>query len=229
MAVANVQYLGVGRLGDRVICASYSNGLSISNTDEAISRLLQSETFSKLAPNSVYTSALDGQSWHITVDQNNFFYILMTERSYPTRVATSCITDLQKEIVAKLTVNKLNTARQHSLDGTAKGTLSALCKKYDNLKEVDQLSRVTSQVESVKLQMSENVKLALQSTESLESVNEKTEHIKAQAGLFKKQGTQLKQQEWWKACKMKLMFGGLVLVVILVIVLAIWGSTRKKD
>jgi len=229
MSVANVQYLGVGRLGDRVICASYSNGLSVSNTDEAISKLLQSDNFSNLVPDSVYTSALSGQSWHISVDNNKFFYILMTERSYPTRVATSCITDLKTEIIAKLTVNKLNTARQHSLDGSAKGTLSNLCKKYDNLQEIDQLSRVASQVESVKLQVSENVKLALQNTESLEAVNEKTEHIKAQAGLFKKQGTQLKQQEWWKACKMKMMFGGLVAVVLLIIILAIWGSTRKKD
>ena len=77
MSVANVQYLGVGRLGDRVICASYANGLSVSNTDEAISKLLQSDTFSNLVPDSVYTSAVDGQSWHITTDKNKFFYILM--------------------------------------------------------------------------------------------------------------------------------------------------------
>ena len=49
-----------------------------------------------------------------------------------------------------------------------------LCAKYNNLSEVDKLSAVNQQIESVKLTMQENVNLALANCVKLESIEQAT-------------------------------------------------------
>ena len=48
--------------------------------------------------------------------------------------------------------------------------LLKLCKKYDDLKQVDKLSSVSEQIDSVKLVMQDNIDLALRNCIQLESV-----------------------------------------------------------
>jgi hypothetical protein len=56
------------------------------------------------------------------------------------------------------------------LDSQCNTLLSKLCKKYDNLNEVDKLASVALKVDSIKLVMQDNVDMALQNCVKLESI-----------------------------------------------------------
>jgi hypothetical protein len=56
------------------------------------------------------------------------------------------------------------------LDNQCSTLLSKLCKKYDNLNEVDKLASVAMKVDSIKLVMQDNVDMALQNCVKLESI-----------------------------------------------------------
>jgi hypothetical protein len=107
--------------------------------------------------------------------------------------------------------------------------LQKICQKYDNLNEIDKLASVTLKVESVKLTMQDNVDLALQNCVKLESIEKAAEDLQQQAGVFKKNANELKKRMWWKNLKMKLILGGVIIVIICIIALVIWIATKPKD
>lgn len=62
------------------------------------------------------------------------------------------------------------TAGERSLDKQCSHLLLKICKKYDNLAEVDKVASVVCKVETVKLKMQENVDAALQNCVKLEHI-----------------------------------------------------------
>lgn len=97
--------------------------------------------------------------------------------------------------------DKATTARERSLEKVGAPILQKLCKKYDNLAEVDKLASVSKKVESVKLVMQQNVDLALQNCVKLESIEKAAEELQQQAGVFKRNANDLKKKMWWKNIK----------------------------
>ncbi len=65
---------------------------------------------------------------------------------------------------------KATSAKERQLDSQCSDLLTKICKKYDNLAEVDKLSAVSQKVESVKLVMQDNIDVALQNCVKLESI-----------------------------------------------------------
>ena len=57
----------------------------------------------------------------------------------------------------------------------------------------------------------------------------RVEDLQQQAGVFKRNAHELKKRMWWKNLKMKLILGGVILVIIGVIALVIWVVTKPKD
>jgi uncharacterized protein YpmB len=53
--------------------------------------------------------------------------------------------------------------------------------------------------------------------------------LQQQAGVFKKNAHDLKKRMWWKNLKMKLILGGVIIVIIGVIALVIWIATKPDD
>ena len=77
----------------------------------------------------------------------------------------------------KVDGHKATTAKERAFDRTCAPLFDKLCKKYDNLAEVDKLAALSKKVDTVKLTMQENVDLALQNCVKLEK-------IESQAGEY---------------------------------------------
>jgi hypothetical protein len=56
-----------------------------------------------------------------------------------------------------------------------------------------------------------------------------TGDLHQQAGAFRRDARALKKRMWWKNSKMKLILGGIVIVILGVIALIIWVVTKPKD
>lgn len=68
--------------------------------------------------------------------------------------------------------HKATTAKERAFDRTCAALFDRICRKYDNLAEVDKLAAVSKKVESVKLTMQENVDMALRNCVKLESIEQ---------------------------------------------------------
>jgi tetrahydromethanopterin S-methyltransferase subunit F len=155
-------------------------------------------------------------------------YILICQQNYPQRCSHACLEELQRQFTAKAG-DKATTAKDRALDKTCGPILQKLCQKYDNLAEVDKLASVQKKVDTVKLVMQENVDLALQNCVKLESIERAAEELQQQAGVFKRNATDLKKKMWWKNMKMKLIIGFIVLAIIGIIAGVAYAYTHPKD
>jgi hypothetical protein len=73
--------------------------------------------------------------------------------------------------------DKATSAKERSLDKTCSTLFSNICRKYDNLAEVDKLAAVSKKVDAVKIIMQENVDLALQNCVKLESIEKQAGNV----------------------------------------------------
>ncbi|KAI9343883.1 synaptobrevin-domain-containing protein [Zopfochytrium polystomum] len=64
----------------------------------------------------------------------------------------------------------------------------------------------------------DNINKAMQRGEELESLNTKTEDLQNSSLQFKKGANEVRKQMWWKDFKMKMILGGVVLAIIIIII-----------
>lgn len=115
------------------------------------------------------------------------------------------------------------------LADSAKGALTSMCEKWDNVGAVDKLGATQAKVEAVKLQMQDNLQVALENCVKLEKIEQDAEELQASAGIFKAQAHSLKKKMWWKNLKMKLVIACIVVTILVVIIMVIMLQTGAFD
>lgn len=222
----NLHFLGVARIaGSGIVVASHSYN---TETDLNGVRQVLEQPNMTIAPGKHYSFGVAQVMWHLIADDVGLIYILICKTSYPQRCAHTCLEELQRTFIAKAG-DKARNAKDRSLDKTCGSLLQKICQKYDNLNEIDKLASVTLKVDSVKLVMQDNVDLALQNCVKLESIEKAAEDLQQQAGVFKRNAHELKKRMWWKNLKMKLILGGVIIIIIGIIALVIWVVTKPKE
>ncbi|XP_038993200.1 vesicle-associated membrane protein 727-like [Hibiscus syriacus] len=83
--------------------------------------------------------------------------------------------------------------------------------------EISKLSKLKAQVIEVKGIMMDNIEKNLDRGEKIELLVDKTENLQFQADSFQRQGRQLRRRMWMKNLQMKLMVGGAVVVLIIIL------------
>jgi hypothetical protein len=84
---------------------------------------------------------------------------------------------------------------------TCTALFDKICRKYNNLQEVDKLASLQKKVDAVKLTMQDNINVALSNCVKLESIEQQAEELQQSAGVFKKNAKDLKDKLWWKNMK----------------------------
>jgi hypothetical protein len=76
--------------------------------------------------------------------------------------------------------------------------------------------------------MQENVDIALQNCVKLESIEKAAEELQQQAGVFKRNASELKKKMWWKNIKMMIVIAIIFLLIVGGIVGIVYAYTKKK-
>ncbi|KAI3408776.1 uncharacterized protein J3R85_020066 [Psidium guajava] len=91
--------------------------------------------------------------------------------------------------------------------------------------EMSKLSKLKAQITEVKGIMVDNIEKVLDRGERIELLVDKTENLQFQADVFQRQGRQLRRKMWFQNLQMKVMVGGvIVLIIFLLWLIAKWGS-----
>ncbi|WOL18544.1 vesicle-associated membrane protein [Canna indica] len=83
--------------------------------------------------------------------------------------------------------------------------------------EMSKISKLKAQVTEVKEIMMDNIEKVLDRGEKIELLVDKTENLQFQADSFHRQGRQLRRKMWLQNLRFKLMVGGAVVVLILIL------------
>jgi len=108
-----------------------------------------------------------------------------------------------------------------------KSTLTTICKKYDDLTNVDKTQALIGKVGNVKSQMQDNIAGMLESTEKASSMAEQSEQLSEQANVFKKKSTDLRKQMRCKNLKMTIILVSIVIGILLVILVPLILKMKK--
>ncbi|KAL2602590.1 hypothetical protein AAZV13_10G236700 [Glycine max] len=83
--------------------------------------------------------------------------------------------------------------------------------------EMSKLSKLKAQITEVKGIMMDNIEKVLDRGEKIELLVDKTENLQFQADSFQRQGRQLRRKMWLQNLQMKLMVGGGILILIIIL------------
>ncbi|KAL7184912.1 hypothetical protein ACSBR2_026958 [Camellia fascicularis] len=89
------------------------------------------------------------------------------------------------------------------------------CMNHPN--ELSKLSKLKAQITEVKGVMMDNIEKVLDRGEKIELLVDKTENLQFQADSFQRQGRQLRRKMWFQNLQMKLMVGGGILALIIIL------------
>lgn len=155
---------------------------------------------------------------HIQSD-GDFVYFMVVKADYPERWAFKCLKEImEKTAEADFVAARDKGSGQKVADSTFAGELVS---KYDDVANLDQVYQIQKKVDATKEEMYNNINMAMQAGENLNALNDKTELLEEEAGMFKKQSTTLKNQAWWKNMKLNAIIGGIALVFIIFLIIMI--------
>ncbi|KAI3864984.1 hypothetical protein MKW92_008025 [Papaver armeniacum] len=83
--------------------------------------------------------------------------------------------------------------------------------------EISKLSKLKAQMSEVKGIMMDNIEKVLDRGEKIELLVDKTENLQFQADSFQRQGRQLRRKMWLQNFQMKLMVGGGIIALIIIL------------
>ncbi|KAF8396376.1 hypothetical protein HHK36_017993 [Tetracentron sinense] len=87
----------------------------------------------------------------------------------------------------------------------------------NNPEEISKLSKLKAQITEVKGIMMDNIEKVMDRGERIELLVDKTENLQFQADSFQRQGRQLRRKMWLQNLQMKLIVGGAILAIIIVL------------
>lgn len=147
----NLYFMGVARVDGRgIVVASYNNEADIDLA--GVKQVLEQPNMNMQADKHYSFAVGANQAWHLISDDMSLIYILICQHNYPQRCAHACLQELQRSFRSKAG-DKATTAKDRQLDKACLNLFQVLCKKYNNLAEVDKLAAVAKKVETVKLVM----------------------------------------------------------------------------
>ncbi|KAG8457949.1 hypothetical protein KFE25_012015 [Diacronema lutheri] len=93
----------------------------------------------------------------------------------------------------------------------------------------DRVGAVQAEVEQVSGIMKQNVQALVSQGEALHELSDKTDDLLSEARNFKKSSTDMKNALWWKDMQMKLIIGGVVFIVLLIIFFNVKNAFQSDE
>lgn len=102
--------------------------------------------------------------------------------------------------------------------------------RYCDPSNVDKLSSVQEKIDVVKTTMKDNIQQLLLNEEKLERIEAASIHLNEKSQEFRSGSKALNDKMWWKMWKMRLLIGGLIIAVLLIIIVptAVSMTPSKK-
>lgn len=226
--------MAVARRTDNVVIAQRVH--VPSRTDDYLAnvkRVLSSPGWANVTTDKL--SLDDGDNtFYVLIDEAGRAYIAVASKSYPARHIYDSPDGRNQGFLGAVQRGFLSNYGDSTLtcgpDGytsRAKSMLKELCDRYNNLRDIDKISKVQAQVADVTGIMQENIKLVMERGDRVDQLEERTQALNEQAGRFEKSSTTLKKTMRCRSWKLTAAITAVVLVVLAIIIIIIVEENKK--
>ena len=156
------------------------------------------------------------------VVEGGLVFLCMSNEKMPRRVTFAFIDDIRGRFVSMFGT-RANTGRTLEMNEDFRGVLQRQMEYYSDVENTDQLTKVRTQVEDVKLMAQANIEKVLERGERVELIADKANRLNNESIQFKRASKDLSFAMWMQNMKMKLILGGVIVAVLLIIILSVCG------
>ena len=209
-----IKYLLIGDSLKNKIITEFTSGNTQPKTKKEINQI-----FNKLckSPNK----KLDERNKITSKDENYYFtfckpdliFIILANNNYPERYIFELIQKINEENIPTMVNDETR-----ELNPSGRQALKQLIDVYQDPKNMNRLSDIQSDVDSIKVDMKQNINKMVENVEDVNDLQNKSEALKMETSDYQKNAVEIKQITWWQNFKLYLIIGGVVLLLILLII-----------
>eukprot|EP01041_Mallomonas_annulata_P001386 gene1386-2667_t len=177
--------------------------------------------------NGKMSYAYDNHVFHYLID-NGIIFLCMADVDVQRRLVFSLLDEIMKLWRQNYTVEMEQNAIAFSLNETFSPILKDRLEYYNTNPSADHITRVRSQIETVKDVMIENIDRILERGEKIELLVDKTELLNQQSFKFVKSTKRLRNTLWYRNVKVYILLVFVLLVMGLIISLLVCGLDYER-
>eukprot|EP00358_Blepharisma_japonicum_P002818 CAMPEP_0202946142 /NCGR_PEP_ID=MMETSP1395-20130829/8665_1 /ASSEMBLY_ACC=CAM_ASM_000871 /TAXON_ID=5961 /ORGANISM="Blepharisma japonicum, Strain Stock R1072" /LENGTH=223 /DNA_ID=CAMNT_0049646569 /DNA_START=1 /DNA_END=672 /DNA_ORIENTATION=+ len=221
---SNIKYIGVGRSGEGLIIATYGNDRNLRDTPRnELQGILMNES------DGEWRTRVGSEygTWFAKGDSNKICYLVLARNGYPDRYATALLDELERMFTNQGT-DVLLTCPADAYTKVMGGELRNLAMKYEDLRNIDKLYTVNSQVLEVQNIAQAGIQQVLRNTEAAEVVAAKAQSLEGNARVFQNDSKRLERMMYWRKVKINCILIFVVIAIILYIIIPIIITQSNK-
>ena len=210
-----IKYLLIGDSSTNKIITEFTSGNAQPKTKKEINQIfnkLCKSTNKKLDERNKITSK--EENYYFTFCRPDLIYIILAHNQYPERYIFELIQKINEENIPTMVNDETR-----ELNPSGRQALKQLIDVYQDPKNINRLSDIQSDVDSIKVDMKQNINKMVESVEDVNDLQNKSEALKMETSDYQKNAVEIKRITWWQNFKLWLILGGVVLILILLIIL----------
>ena len=210
-----IKYLLIGDSSTNKIITEFTSGNAQPKTKKEINQIfnkLCKSTNKKLDERNKITSK--DENYYFTFTRPDLIFIILAQNDYPERYIFELIQKINEENIPTMVNDETR-----ELNPSGRQALKQLIDVYQDPKNINRLSDIQSDVDSIKVDMKQNINKMVESVEDVNDLQNKSEALKMETSDYQKNAVEIKRITWWQNFKLWLILGGVVLLLILLIIL----------
>ena len=210
-----IKYLLIGDSSTNKIITEFTSGNAQPKTKKEINQIfnkLCKSTNKKLDERNKITSK--DENYYFTFTKPDLIFIILAQNDYPERYIFELIQKINEENIPTMVNDETR-----ELNPSGRQALKQLIDVYQDPKNINRLSDIQSDVDSIKVDMKQNINKMVENVEDVNDLQNKSEALKMETSDYQKNAVEIKRITWWQNFKLWLILGGVVLLLILFIIL----------
>ncbi|XP_014670529.1 PREDICTED: vesicle-associated membrane protein 7-like [Priapulus caudatus] len=173
--------------------------------------------------NTKITYTSESFMYHVVVE-DGLIYLCVSEPAFGRLVPYAFLKEIQKRFTSGSLPIRAATCGENGLQRDFEQVLAAQMEYFSTSEEVNKVTKLQSQVDSVKEIMQENIEKVLQRGDKLEELESKASDLESNSSTFRSQTRKVVRKMWWKNTRMTIILAmvavGLVAILTVIILYA---------
>ena len=211
-----IKYLLIGDSATAKIITEFTSGNASAKTKKEINQI-----FSKLCktPNKKYDErnkiTSKNVNYFFTFCRPDLIYLVLVNNAYPERLVFQLIGKINEDNIPTMVNDETR-----ELNPNGRQALKALVDKFQDPKNVNKISELQSDVDSIKVDMKKNINKMVENVDDVNELQNKSEALRSSTAEYQKNSVEIKKITWWQNFKLWIILAAVVLVLLLIIILA---------
>ena len=212
-----IKYLLIGDTSTSKTITEFSSGSSQPKTKKEINQI-----FNKLC--RTQNKRIDERNKITSKNENYYFtfcnpdllFLLLANNKYPERLVFELIKKINEDKIPSMVNDETR-----ELNPSGRQALKQLIDVYQDPKNVNKISQIQSDVNSIKDDMKKNINKMVESVDNVKDLEQSAANLQLETKEYKDNSIEVRKLTWWQNFKMWIILGCVVIFLIILIILIV--------